>query len=61
MDRILRPQGAVIVRDRADVILKVKKDADRLGWHSQTADTENRTLDPEKLLIVDKSFPLWGS
>jgi hypothetical protein len=61
MDRILRPGGAVIVRDRADLVLKVKKDADRLGWRSRTVDTENWALDPVKLLIVDKSFPIPGS
>lgn len=61
MDRILRPGGAVIVRDRADVVLRVKKDADRLRWHSRVVDTENGPLDPEKLLIVDNSLPLPGS
>ncbi|XP_062228592.1 probable methyltransferase PMT19 [Phragmites australis] len=61
MDRILRPGGAAIVRDRADVVLKVKKDADRLPWHNRIIDTENGALDPEKLLIVDKSLPLPGS
>ncbi|TVU36161.1 hypothetical protein EJB05_18080, partial [Eragrostis curvula] len=55
IDRILRPGGAVIVRDRADIVLKVKKDADRLGWRSQTVSTENGALYPDKLLIVDKS------
>ncbi|PUZ53474.1 hypothetical protein GQ55_5G054600 [Panicum hallii var. hallii] len=61
MDRILRPGGAAIVRDRANVILKVKKDADRLQWHSRIVDTENGPLDPEKLLIVDNSLPFPGS
>ncbi|XP_021310879.1 probable methyltransferase PMT19 isoform X2 [Sorghum bicolor] len=61
MDRVLRPGGAVIVRDRADVVLKVKKDADRLKWSSRVVDTENGPLDPEKLLIVDNSLPLRGS
>ena len=61
MDRILRPGGAAIVRDRADVVLKVKKDADLLQWHSRIVDTENGPLDPEKLLIVDNSLPLPGS
>ncbi|CAL4946117.1 unnamed protein product [Urochloa decumbens] len=61
MDRILRPGGAAIVRDKADVVQKVKKDADRLRWHSQIVDTENGPLDPEKLLIVDNSLPLPGS
>ncbi|KAF8755832.1 hypothetical protein HU200_011305 [Digitaria exilis] len=61
MDRILRPGGAAIVRDRADVVLKVKKDADRLRWQSQIVDTENGPLDPDKLLIVDNSLPLPGS
>jgi hypothetical protein len=40
MDRILRPGGAVIVQDRADIVLRVKKDADRLQWHSRVVDTE---------------------
>ncbi|KAL6614003.1 hypothetical protein ACP70R_036273 [Stipagrostis hirtigluma subsp. patula] len=57
MDRVLRPGGAVIVRDRTDVVMKVKKDADRLRWHSRIVDTENGALDPEKLLIVDNSLP----
>ncbi|CAO1942659.1 unnamed protein product, partial [Urochloa humidicola] len=61
MDRILRPGGAAIVRDRADVVLKVKKDADRLRWHSRIVDTENGPMDPEKLLIVDNSLPFLGS
>ncbi|KAJ1286662.1 hypothetical protein BS78_03G369100 [Paspalum vaginatum] len=60
MDRILRPGGAAIVRDKADVVLKVKKDADRLQWHSRIVDTENGAIDPEKLLIVDNSLPLPG-
>lgn len=60
MDRILRPGGTAIVRDKADVVLKVKKDADRLQWHSRIVDTENGALDPDKLLIVDSSFPLPG-
>uniref|UniRef100_A0A8R7TZ13 Methyltransferase n=2 Tax=Triticum urartu TaxID=4572 RepID=A0A8R7TZ13_TRIUA len=61
MDRILRPGGAAIIRDAADVVLKVKEAADRLQWRSRVVDTEDEGPDPQKLLIVDNSLPLPGS
>lgn len=32
MHRILRPTGAVIIRDGRDVIVKVKEITDRMKW-----------------------------
>lgn len=61
MDRILRPGGAAIIRDAADVVLKVKEAADRLQWRSRVVDTEDAGPDPQKLLIVDNSLQLPGS
>ncbi|KAK1295108.1 putative methyltransferase PMT18 [Acorus calamus] len=58
MDRILCPEGAVIIRDHIDVIVKVKKAADRLNWQSRIVQNEHGPFDPEKLLIVDNSVVL---
>ncbi|CAL9753995.1 unnamed protein product [Musa acuminata subsp. burmannicoides] len=55
MDRILRPEGAVIIRDHVDVIVKAKQAADRLRWQSKIVHSENGPFHPEKLLIVDNS------
>lgn len=56
MDRILRPDGAVIIRDHVDVVVKVKREADRLHWNSRIVQSEKGPFDPEKLLIVDNSL-----
>lgn len=61
MDRILRPGGAAIIRDAANVVLEVKEAADRLQWRSLVVDAETETSDPQKLLIVDNSLPPQGS
>ena len=60
MDRILRPGGAVIIRDTVDVVLKVRVAADQLQWRSKVVDTEDGASYPQKLLIVDNSLPLPG-
>ncbi|KAM0926049.1 hypothetical protein ACQ4PT_003886 [Festuca glaucescens] len=60
MDRILRPGGAAIIRDAADVVLKVKEAADRLQWRSRVVDAEDGASDPQKILIVNNSLPLPG-
>ncbi|ONK72443.1 uncharacterized protein A4U43_C04F19480 [Asparagus officinalis] len=56
MDRILRPDGAVIIRDHVDVVAKVKREADRLQWNSRIVHTEMGPFHPEKLLVVDNSL-----
>ncbi|RZS11417.1 hypothetical protein BHM03_00042754 [Ensete ventricosum] len=61
MDRILRPEGAVIIRDHVDVIVKAKQAADRLRWQSKIVHSENGPFHPEKLLIVDNSVAVDGN
>lgn len=61
MDRILRPEGAVIIRDHVDTIGKVKKEADRLKWQCRIVHNEKGPFDTEKLLIVDNSVVLASS
>jgi hypothetical protein len=46
MDRILRPEGAVIIRD--DVLVKVKNIANGLEWDSSIVDHENGPLERER-------------
>ncbi|CAN6480752.1 unnamed protein product [Victoria cruziana] len=59
MDRILRPEGAVILRDDVDVIVKVKSVADGMQWDSQIVDHEDGPLLREKLLVARKTY--WTS
>lgn len=56
MDRILRPEGAIIIRDDVDVLLKVKSIGDGLEWQSQIVDHEDGPLEREKLLFVVKKY-----
>lgn len=56
MDRILRPEGGVIIRDDVDVLLKVKRIAEGLNWESRIVDHEDGPLEREKLLFAVKSY-----
>lgn len=56
MDRILRPEGTVIVRDDVDILVKVKTIADGMNWDSQIVDHENGPLEREKLLFAVKTY-----
>uniref|UniRef100_A0A1D1ZKE9 Methyltransferase n=2 Tax=Anthurium amnicola TaxID=1678845 RepID=A0A1D1ZKE9_9ARAE len=58
IDRILRPEGAVILRDHVDIIVQAKRAADRLRWQSRIVHSELGPFHPEKLLIVDNSVEL---
>ncbi|XP_044478668.1 probable methyltransferase PMT19 [Mangifera indica] len=53
--RILRPEGAVIIRDHVDVIVKVKDITDRMRLNSKILHSENGPFNPEKILLVDNS------
>ncbi|GMP43218.1 hypothetical protein CsSME_00012667 [Camellia sinensis var. sinensis] len=59
MDRILRPQGSVIIRDDVDVITNVKMLADGLQWESRMVDSETSPHAREKILIALKTY--WTS
>ncbi|KAI3808829.1 hypothetical protein L1987_24791 [Smallanthus sonchifolius] len=56
MDRILRPEGSVIIRDDVDLLVKVKRIADGLNWESQIVDHEDGPLVREKLLFAVKLY-----
>lgn len=56
MDRILRPEGSVIIRDDVDVLVQVKRIGDGLNWDSQIVDHEDGPLMREKLLFAVKLY-----
>ncbi|XP_051119611.1 probable methyltransferase PMT17 [Andrographis paniculata] len=56
MDRILRPEGAVLFRDTVEVLQKVKSIADRMRWESKIHDHEDGPLNPEKILVAKKTY-----
>jgi SAM-dependent methyltransferase len=56
MDRILRPEGAVIFRDEVDVLIKVKKIVTGMRWDTKMMDHEDGPLVPEKVLIAVKQY-----
>lgn len=60
MDRILRPEGAVIFRDEVDVLVKVKKMIGGMRWDAKMVDHEDGPLVPEKVLIAVKQYWVVG-
>lgn len=56
MDRVLRPEGSVIVRDDVDVLLKVKAIAEAMQWETTIADHETGPLHREKILLAVKQY-----
>lgn len=56
MDRILRPEGSVIIRDGIDVLTKVKRTINGMRWNSKLVDNEDGTLNPEKILVIVKKY-----
>ncbi|RWW44833.1 hypothetical protein BHE74_00049372 [Ensete ventricosum] len=61
MDRILRPEGAVIFRDEVDVLMKVKKMVTGMRWNTKLLDHEDGPLVPEKILVAVKQYWVGGS
>jgi len=56
MDRILRPEGAVIIRDAVDVLVEVKKIMAGMRWDSRMVDHEDGPLVSEKILVAVKQY-----
>lgn len=56
MDRILRPEGAVIFRDEVDVLIKVRKIIGGMRWDFKLMDHEDGPLIPEKILVAVKKY-----
>ncbi|GFZ21067.1 S-adenosyl-L-methionine-dependent methyltransferases superfamily protein [Actinidia rufa] len=59
MDRILRPQGSVMIRDDVDVLVNLKAIANELQWESRMVDGEGGPHGREKLLFAVKTY--WTS
>ncbi|TKY73388.1 methyltransferase PMT2 [Spatholobus suberectus] len=56
MDRILRPEGAVIIRDQADVLMQVKRIVKGMRWNTKMVDHEDGPLVSEKVLFAVKQY-----
>lgn len=61
MDRLLRPEGAVIFRDEVDVLVKVKRMASGMRWNTKMVDHEDGPLVPEKILFAVKQYWVGGN
>ncbi|XP_047319873.1 probable methyltransferase PMT2 [Impatiens glandulifera] len=60
MDRILRPEGAVIIRDEVDVLVKVKGIIGGMRWDAKLMDHEDGPLVSEKILVAVKKYWVVG-
>lgn len=56
MDRILRPEGSVIIRDDVDVVVRIKKIVKAMNWESKIVDHEDGPHQREKLLFAVKTY-----
>ncbi|KAL8142684.1 hypothetical protein V2J09_015716 [Rumex salicifolius] len=56
MDRILRPEGAVIFRDTVEILVEIEAIASRMRWKSQIVDHESGPFNPEKILVAVKTY-----
>lgn len=56
MDRILRPEGAVIFRDSVDILNKIRKTVGGMRWSVKLEDHEDGPLVPEKILVAVKQY-----
>lgn len=56
MDRILRPEGGIIIRDDVDMVVKIKRITDGLKWDSQIVDHEDGPLVRQKLFFAVKVY-----
>ncbi|KAL4621802.1 hypothetical protein ACB092_06G255000 [Castanea dentata] len=56
MDRILRPQGTVVVRDSPEVIDKVGRIARAIKWTAIIHEKEPESQGREKILVATKKF-----
>jgi hypothetical protein len=56
MDRILRPEGTVVIRDNVEVLVKVQALSEGMRWKSQMMDHESGPFNPEKILVAVKTY-----
>lgn len=60
MDRILRPEGAVIFRDDADILGQVKRIVSGMRWKTKMVDHEDGPLISKKVLFAVKRYWVVG-
>ncbi|XP_019429481.1 PREDICTED: probable methyltransferase PMT2 [Lupinus angustifolius] len=60
MDRILRPEGAVIFRDQAEVLVKVRRIVKGMRWKTKMVDHEDGPPISEKVLFAVKRYWVAG-
>ncbi|KAK4257189.1 hypothetical protein QN277_006810 [Acacia crassicarpa] len=60
MDRILRPEGAVIFRDNVNVLIQVRKLVKGMRWSTQMVDHEDGAHVSEKVLYAMKQYWVVG-
>lgn len=56
MDRILRPEGTVVVRDSYEVIDKVIQIAHAIRWTAEVHTSEPESRSDERILVATKTF-----
>lgn len=56
MDRILRPEGAILIRDEVDVLNKVMMISQGMRWETRMADHEDGPFVREKILVGVKIY-----
>ncbi|XP_015955268.3 probable methyltransferase PMT17 [Arachis duranensis] len=56
MDRILRPEGTVILREGVELLVKIKSITDAMRWKSSITDHESGPFNPEKILVAEKTY-----
>ncbi|CAL0308188.1 unnamed protein product [Lupinus luteus] len=56
MDRVLRPQGSVVLRDDVDVLVKVKSIVDAMQWDTRITDHEEGPYQRQKILVAVKEY-----
>ncbi|CAK7348017.1 unnamed protein product [Dovyalis caffra] len=56
MDRILRPEGTVIIRDSPEVVDKVARVANAVRWSATIHEKEPESNGREKILVATKTF-----
>ncbi|XP_072980305.1 probable methyltransferase PMT2 [Typha angustifolia] len=60
MDRILRPEGTVILRDDVNILLKVKWMVSGMRWNTKLVDNEDGPMVSEKVLFAVKQYWVGG-
>ncbi|XP_047330920.1 probable methyltransferase PMT19 [Impatiens glandulifera] len=56
MYRMLRPEGAIVIRDHVDMIVKIRRITERMRWESKLSHSQRGPLHSEKILFVGNSL-----